>query len=127
MYTQPTSLRPLLLAGAAAVLCLTALPAAASGVRAGTVIRNVASATFDDGTGPKTVVSNNVDLKVDEVLDVTVVSRDSGYANVNAGATGQVRTFTVTNVGNGQEAFSLAGFGNVGGNDFDPTITKIAI
>jgi len=116
---------PVLLAGVAA--CAVATPAAASGVRAGTVIRNVATATFNDGTGDRTINSNSVDLTVDEVLDVTVVSRDSGYASVNAGATGQVRSFTVTNAGNGQEAFTLAGVGAVSGNDFDPAITSIAI
>ena len=130
MYTHyiPAGRRlPLLLAGAAAVACLTASPAAASGVRAGTVIRNVATATFDDGGGNKTITSNPVDLKVDEVLDVTVVSRDSGYASVNGGSAAQVRTFTMTNAGNGQEAFSLAGVGAVSGNDFDPTVTSVAI
>lgn len=118
---------PLLLAGAAAVACLAATPAAATGVHAGTVIRNVASATFNDGGGDRTITSNSVDLRVDEVLDVTVVSRDSGYASVNGGGTGQVRAFTVTNAGNGQEAFSLAAIGAVSGNDFDPAVTAIAI
>ena len=129
MHTHPIPGRPLplLLVGASAVACLTASPAAANGVRAGTVIRNVATATFDAGGGPKTVTSNQVDLKVDEVLDVTVVSRDSGYASVSPGGTGQVRSFTVTNVGNGQEAFSLAGVGAVAGNDFDPAVTSIAV
>ncbi|MDB5678501.1 hypothetical protein [Sphingomonas bacterium] len=130
MNTQPTLFGhhlPLLLAGAAAVTCIAASPAAASGVRAGTVIRNVATATFDDGGGTRTVNSNSVDLTVEEVLDVTVASRDSGYASVSPGGTGQIRSFTLTNAGNGQEAFSLAGVGAVSGNDFGPAVTSIAI
>lgn len=106
---------------------MLAMPAAASGVQAGTVIHNVASATYDDGHGSKTINSNAVDLTVDEVLDVTLVSRDLGDATVSAGATGQVRAFTVTNAGNGPEAFVLAATGTVTGNDFDPTISSIVI
>lgn len=116
-----------LLACGVASAAIVATPASASGVHAGTVIRNVASATYDDGTGPKTVTSNPVDLQVDEVLDVTVVARDAGDASAAAGATGQVRAFTVTNLGNGPEAFTLAGVGAVTGNDFDPAVTAIAI
>lgn len=116
-----------LLACGAAGAAFAAAPAMASGVHAGTIIRNTASATYDDGSGPKTVTSNSVDLQVDEVLDVTVVARDAGDASAAAGATGQVRAFTVTNLGNGPEAFTLAGIGAVTGNDFDPSVTSIAI
>lgn len=117
-----------LLAGTAAIgAAAVATPAMASGVHAGTVIRNIASATFDDGGGSKTINSNPVDLKVDEVLDVTIVARDAGDAAVSAGATGQVRAFTLTNAGNGPEAFSLIAIGAVTGNEFDPTVTAIVM
>ncbi len=117
----------LVLTAGAAVTTVTSAPAMASGVHAGTVIRNVASATFDDGGGTRTISSNPVDLQVDEVLDVTVVARDTGDANTAPGATGQVRTFTVTNAGNGPEAFNLAALGTVTGNDFDPAVTAIVV
>lgn len=106
---------------------VVAMPAMASGVQAGTVIRNVASATFNDGAATRTINSNPVDLRVDEVLDVTVTARDSGDANVTAGAIGQVRAFTITNTGNGPEIFGLIGTGAVSGNGFDPSITAITI
>lgn len=107
---------------------LAATPATASGVRAGSVIRNTAQATFDTGTGGTTTInSNTVEFRVDEVIDVAVASRDSGDANVGAGATGQLRTFTVTNAGNGAEAFRLTGTGAVGGNGFDPAVTALVL
>jgi uncharacterized repeat protein (TIGR01451 family) len=106
---------------------VVAAPAMASGVQAGTVIRNIASATFNDGSGARTINSNPVDLRVDEVLGVTVAARDSGDADVAAGATGQVRAFTLTNTGNGPEPFALVAIGAVAGNTFDPTITAIVL
>lgn len=117
----------LLLAASVATLAVAG-PAHAAHVRAGTVIRNTATATFDNGGGGSaTVTSNTVDLRVDEVLDVGVVSRDSGDASVKAGVSAQVRSFTVTNAGNGAEAFALIAEGKVGGNAFDPLPTSIVI
>lgn len=111
-------------------LALLALPspAAATGVKAGTLIRNTASASFDTGTGATTTISSNtVEFRVDEVLDVAVAARDAGDANAQAGAAGQVRTFTVTNAGNGAEAFRLVATGAVGGNGFDPLVTSVVV
>ena len=51
--------RTLLATTAVAGLTLSA-PAYAGGVSAGTLIENTASATYDDGEGPKTVDSNTV-------------------------------------------------------------------
>ena len=123
----PTTLRCTLVA-TASLLALAATPAAASGVRAGTLVRNTAQASFDNGTGATvTVNSNTVEFRVDEVLDVTVAARDAGDAAAAAGATGLVRTFTVTNAGNGAEAFRLVATGVVGGNGFDPAVTALII
>lgn len=119
-----------LLAGLAVTtaLALVASPAAANGIKAGTLIRNTASASFDAGNGATTTIaSNTVEFRVDEVLDVAVAARDSADAQVGAGATGQVRAFTVTNAGNGQEAFRLVATGTVGGNGFNPTVTSLVI
>lgn len=105
-----------------------ATPAFAAGTVAGTTISNTANATFDDPTGaPRTIPSNRVDIKVDEVLDVTVTSAGSGNVIVAPGSTNQVLTFTVTNTGNGSEAFNLTPTTAIGGDQFDPTTTSIVI
>ena len=104
-----------------------ASPAIAAGTLAGTDIDNVAEATYDTPSGPVTIQSNLVRIKVDELLDVTVVTTDPGDITTAPGATGNVQTFRVTNTGNGEEAFRLTANTGVGGDDFDPTLTQIVI
>jgi len=113
-----------LLTSAMAVIVVT--PASAKGVRAGSIVANTATATYDIGTTSTTINSNTVSMRVDEVLDVTVASRDANDAGVAADAKNQVRTFTVTNAGNGPEAFNLSALA-VNGNAFNPSVTTIAI
>lgn len=127
--SPPFRLRPPHRFGAVLVLGLLAAPAGASGVKAGTIIRNTATASFDSGSGSgaTTISSNTVEFRVDEVLDVAVAARDSGDARAQAGAAGQVRTFDVTNAGNGPEAFRLVADGAVGGNGFDPLVTSLVL
>src|SRR3546814_5763964 len=88
-----------------ALLAALALPtqAHAAGTRAGSTISNTASASFDNGAGTQTIDSNKVDLRVDELLDVTVDSSDPADVATTPGATGQLLTFSLTNNGNGQE------------------------
>ncbi|MEM1051307.1 MAG: hypothetical protein AAGI28_04355 [Pseudomonadota bacterium] len=100
-------------------------PAMADGVDAGTLIENTATATYEDGEGPKSVDSNTVSLRVDELLDVTVTSQDSGPLATEPGEA--ILTYEVTNQGNGPEEFTLTANPAVAGNDFDTTITSIAI
>jgi uncharacterized repeat protein (TIGR01451 family) len=104
-----------------------ATPAFAAGTLAGTDIDNVAEATYDTPSGPVTIQSNMVRIKVDELLDVTVVTTDPGDITTAPGATGNVQTFRVTNTGNGEEAFRLTGNTVVGGDDFDPALTQIVL
>jgi len=110
-----------------ALLAALALPvqAQAAGTRAGSTISNTASASFDTGAGSTTVDSNRVDLLVDELLDVTVDSSNPAEVPTTPGATGQVLTFSVTNNGNGVEAFGLTTIANAGGDNYDPVITQI--
>lgn len=110
-----------------ALLAALALPiqAEAAGTRAGSTISNTASASFDTGGGTTTVDSNRVDLLVDEVLDVTVDSSNPADVPTTPGATGQVLTFSVTNNGNGVEAFGLTTIANAGGDNYDPVVTQI--
>lgn len=104
---------------------LAASPALADGVPAGSIIENIATATYDDGgVTPRTVVSNPVEVQVDELLNVTTTWQDGSAVPIgNASA---VLTYEVTNTGNGPEAFNLAADPGRTGNDFDVTIDGIA-
>lgn len=103
-------------------------PAHAVGTTAGTTISNTATATYTDPVGTVVnVPSNQVDIRVDEILDVTVVSADPGDVATLPGATNQVLSFTVTNTGNGSEAFRLSPVNAIGGDAFDPTTTSLVI
>lgn len=104
---------------------LYATSAHATGVEAGTLIENTAVATYDAGNGPETIDSNTVVLRVDELLDVAVTSLNAGPIATDGGTV--VLTYSVTNTGNGPEAFTLTANPAVGGNDFDPTVDGIAI
>lgn len=115
-----TVLVPALLAGA-----LAPAVAHAKGVTAGTLIRNTAVANFDEAGVQRSVNSNTVTLRVDELLDVTVTSLDPGPLSASGGDT--VLTFELTNQGNGPEAFRLTADTAVAGNDFDTTLRAIAI
>ncbi|MCW5647535.1 MAG: DUF11 domain-containing protein [Sphingopyxis sp.] len=112
-----------------AVIAALALPAQAeaAGTRAGSTISNTASASFDTGGGTTTIDSNQVDLLVDELLDVTVASNNPADVPTTPGATAQVLSFSVTNNGNGVESFALSTVANVGGDDYDPTVTQLYI
>lgn len=119
-----TLIKPLFATSLVAAFTISA-PAYAEGVSAGTLIENTASATYDDGEGTKSVDSNTVTVRVDELLDVTVTSLDSAPIGTAPGEA--VLTFEVTNQGNGPEAFTLIANPSVAGNDFDTAITSIAI
>lgn len=118
--TFATVLVPALLAGA-----LAPAAALAKGVTAGTLIRNTATANFDEAGVQRSVNSNTVTLRVDELLDVTLTSLDPGPLPVSNGES--VLTFELTNQGNGPEAFRLTADTAVAGNGFDTTLRAIAI
>lgn len=113
----------------ASLFAMIASTAHAAGTIAGTDIVNVAQATYDDPNGgpPVVVPSNIVTIKVDELLDVTVVTSDPGDIATDPGATAQVTTYQVTNTGNGQEAFTLSADTAKGGDDFDTTFEQIVL
>ncbi len=110
-----------------ALLFATAPPAQATGTLAGTDIENIASATYDTPSGPVTIESNTVIIKVDELLNVAVASTDPGNIATAPGFVGNVQAYRVTNTGNGDESFALTANTNNGGDDFDPTFQKIVI
>lgn len=107
---------------------LSATPALAGGTPAGTNITNVATATYELANGNEASVdSNKVTLVVDELLDVTVASAEPADVIGSPALTGAVLRFTVTNAGNGSEAFELVAAANGGGDDFDPVVTGVIL
>jgi len=102
-------------------------PVHAAGTTAGTMITNTAEATYTSGAATVTVPSNPVDLRVDELLNVAVASADPGDVSTTPGSTNQVLSFTVTNTGNGSEAFALAPVNAIGGDAFDPATTSLVL
>ncbi len=100
----------------------------AAATAAGTTISNTATATYTDpGGNPQTTPSNQVNVVVDELLDVTVTQANPGDVPVAPGSTNRVLAFTVTNTGNGSEAFRLTTNAALGGDQFNPTVTSIVI
>lgn len=115
-----------MICGAVAISGLAvSTPAIAGGVTAGTLIENTAVASYDDGASARTINSNTVTVRVDELLDVTLTSLDPGPVSTRPG--GAVLTFELTNQGNGPEAFRLTANTAVAGNDFDTSFQAIAI
>lgn len=105
---------------------LLSSPTYATGTAAGTKIDNTATATYAlPGGGSGNVTSNTVSLTVDELLDVTVAWADGGDVVVQPGLVGQVLNFTVTNTGNGSEAFDLSARNTLAGDNFDPSAYAI--
>lgn len=97
----------------------------ATGVSAGTLIQNTASATYTSGSASGTVTSNTVTLKVDEVLDVAVAGLTTTPAT--AGSGNVVLEYSITNTGNGPEAFNVVVNPAVAGNDFDAVVQSIVV
>lgn len=109
------------------MLSIASTSAKAAGTLAGTDIVNVAQASYDGPGGPIVVNSNQVTIKVDELLDVTTVSSDPGDVVTSPAATTQVLSYQVTNTGNGQESFTLVADTAKGGDDFDTTFEQIVL
>lgn len=125
----PFAFRRWLAAAGAAFLVLSSAAAHAAGTVAGTDIVNIAQATYDapGGGTPVTIDSNIVTIKVDELLDVTVVSSDPGDVIVGAGWTAQVLTYQLTNSGNGSESFTLSADTTKPGDEFDTTFEMVIL
>jgi uncharacterized repeat protein (TIGR01451 family) len=127
-YAKRSSSRSIFCGLLATVAAISVAPAAhATGTLAGTDIQNIATASYDGGTGPVDIQSNPVIIKVDELLDVTLTNTDPGDVVTTSGATNVVLTYRVTNNGNGPEAFRLTPNVAVGGDNFDPTLSQIVL
>lgn len=101
-------------------------PAVAVGTAVGTLVENTATVDYEINGADYTAVSNTTIFAVAERIDVDVTLA-SGPLTVGAAATNQALLFTVTNLGNGSETFSLAIDSVLAGDDFDPlpTVTSI--
>ena len=97
----------------------------AAGTAAGLRIESAATASYIESNAERAVSSNAVSILVDELLGVSVASLD-GAAVRTAGATA-VLSFSVTNTGNGAEAFVLQADPAATGNGFAPVIRQIAL
>ena len=104
-------------------LVLLSPPVLAAGTVANTTINNTASATYNDPSGtPQTANSNTVSVVVDELLNVAIA--DGGNTSVFSPDADRALAFTVTNTGNGNEAFEFVAT-NLGGDDFDASGVQI--
>lgn len=111
-----------LLALAAAALAYGGLASAAVHAPAASTISNTATVNYEVGGNPQPPEdSNQVDITVDELIDVSVVRQSANPVTTLSPASDQPIRFDVTNLGNGSEQFNLTGNLAVGGDDFDPT------
>lgn len=94
-----------ILGTASALAMLTyAGSAQAAGVTAGTIITSTAEATFTTaGTGGR-VQSNAVDVRVDELIDVTVSGATDTPTKFGEQA---ILSWSITNTGNGSESYKI--------------------
>lgn len=117
-----TSFRAALCAASALAMFGYAGSAQAQGVKAGTLITSTASASYTSGTTAGTVSSNTVNVRVDELIDVTVSALNNTPASAGELA---VMSWSITNSGNGTESYTIDVAPTTG--DFVPTIQTIAI
>jgi len=109
-----------------ALLLLVSAPAWSAGTPVGTIVDNIASVNFDSGANNITQLSNTASITVVERIDV-LVTLQSAQIPVIAGAADSSLLFTVTNTGNGTEAFELGIDSNIAGDDYDPVPVVPAI
>jgi uncharacterized repeat protein (TIGR01451 family) len=99
----------------------------AAGTPAGTSIQNTAQVSYTLGGSTVTASSNTSSVTVAEILDA-VLTIAAPTVQVSAGATTEELVFTLTNTGNGTEAFDLTALSaSVVGDDFDPTLATPSI
>ena len=98
---------------------LQSSPAVAAGTPVGTIIDNQAEVAFDISGERLTLSSNLVRIVVDERIDVALTPLTNQVV-VAPGEVNQVLVFSLSNTGNGSEAFALNVDNTPSGDDFDP-------
>lgn len=121
-----TSLGPAALAFLfVAALLFAGAEALALGTPAGTVITNTATVNFTV-SGTNYTQSDSASLQVAERLELTLTWQDAGLVSVAPGQTNAVTIFRLTNIGNGNDGYTLSATGTgIGGDQFDPMVTAI--
>lgn len=99
--------------------------AKAVGVAAGTDITNIANMTYTIGGTAYGLASNPATFAVAELSGFTTIWQDAANVSTLAGATDQVLTFEITNIGNGADSFEVTVSNTSGADDFDVTTTAI--
>jgi len=97
----------------------------AIGTPTGTDITNQATASYNVGPTNFVENSNVTTTTVAELLDVSTVWQDAAPVTVNPGDTVQITTFLVTNIGNGNDIYTLDGQSTLSGDDFNPTLNDL--
>lgn len=118
-----------LLAGAATLAVFSAGTAQAAGTEAGTTVSNTFTLNYNVGSTPQTTITPAAptDFAVDRIVDVAVAS--GGNVTGAPGEAGVTQTFTVTNEGNGWQAYDLNILqeASASNDDFDGTITNVSL
>ena len=95
------------------------------GTSAGTDISNQASVDYTESGNPYVATSNTAIVTVDEVLSMTLTWQDGANVTVASPDTDGVLTYLLTNTGNGTDTYSFTTDNALGGDDFDPTNTRV--
>lgn len=94
----------------------------AVGTAAGTTITNNATANYSINGVAATATTSTVSIRVDELISVRVTA-PATTTSVIPGDINKVLAFTITNVGNGSESYTLTpNLGVTVGDNFDPTV-----
>lgn len=108
-----------LLALLVCLLCVSTVQAA--GTPAGTLITNTATLSYSIGGVPEApIVSAPASLRVDEIINLTLVWQDGGPVSVATPDSNDALTFLLTNTGNSNERFSFTRNNLLGGDNYDP-------
>lgn len=101
-----------------------AVPAIANPAPAGTLIESTAEASYLNQGIASTATSNTVQVRVAEVLGVTVTPLDAGPVSARSGPA--TLAYRIVNTGNGPEAIALEVVTAIAGNGFEATLQSIA-
>ncbi len=109
------------------LLAFTATQSYAAGTQAGVVIQNQATVTYNAGAGSISASSQVVDITVQELINVTIVSQDAAKVSISSPQSDAYLKFQITNTGNGNEDFVISQSNLSGSDDFDVDHSAIYI
>ncbi len=99
--------------------------AEARGTPAGTDIVTRASVTYAMDGQARSGASNEISVRVDEVVDFVVVWQDAAAVEAFAGDAARPLAYLLQNTGNGRERYLLAALTALAGDDFDPGSARL--